>query len=224
MSREDKLKRLGKLKKTSTEENGLVIMSNGKEFLEALQAKIDQVKKAFETEVLVDVNTEELVKELKSLDKLVPEIKELISSIDEINIPEIPSSIELSNASEVVKTINNLNEVIKNFKIDFPEFPKIPKKIELSGINSLTNALQDITSQVDKYDAYKPADSDTKLESMQFHGFVNRAGNWFILRQVNIGAENQESKYRFATGKKDYETAWLERQKHKYVLYSEVKL
>lgn len=77
----------------------------------------------------------------------------------------------------------------------------------------LTN--QDASAFGNSYEGYKAADEADKVgdSTIRYHGFINRAGEWFIVRQTISGTTTD---YRFVKGDSAYTTAWTIRESQTY--------
>ena len=86
-------------------------------------------------------------------------------------------------------------------------------KIDLSPIE---NALKKSTPTKQEYELqnYKAQDMEDE-ESMQYVGFVNPEGQWYI---VQNDVEGNKLRYKF--GSKRYEVAWNKRTQHEYMIMS----
>ena len=128
---------------------------------------------------------------------------------------------ELNTLNEKISQLNDLVEsglIVKNLKdiekitsvtVDNLKDFKLPE-IKIPAAKVITN---------DIYDEYKAADSEYGGNTT-YHGFVNRAGKWFVLRQ-----NGEESvTYRYASGDGKYTQGWRNRNMLDYVLYSELVL
>lgn len=105
------------------------------------------------------------------------------------------------NSEKVISAIEalKLNPVIKVPEIKIPE-PKV---------KVVTN---------DLYDQYKASDYE-QTTSGSYTGFLDRNGNWFILRQSGLEGS---ATYRYVTGNKEYRDNWTKREILPYRLFSEV--
>ena len=117
-----------KLKKLQSKKAGknMVIVSNGEPFIEALSQKINQLKNVLGEEVGVDAA--DLIEQLSKIDKLAPNVEELIAAIDEIDIPK---TIELQGIEAISESLKKEVEALDAFAKK--EFPKL--KLELESIS-----------------------------------------------------------------------------------------
>lgn len=65
------------------------------------------------------------------------------------------------------------------------------------------------------YEGYRVSDEADKVgdSTIRYYGFVNRAGEWFIMRQTVSGTTTD---YRFVKGDSAYTTAWAARESQTY--------
>ena len=65
------------------------------------------------------------------------------------------------------------------------------------------------------YEGYKVSDEADKTadSTIRYYGFLNRKGEWFILRQTVTGTTTD---YRFVKGDAAYTTAWSARESQTY--------
>lgn len=104
MTREEKL---AKLKENQAAKN-MVIISDGEPFIQALEAKIGQLKDALG--VGVDINNlDELIEELAAINTLKPIVADLKLAIDAIEIPNIPDTIEVKGLDSLLKVCKDIS-------------------------------------------------------------------------------------------------------------------
>lgn len=96
-SREEKLKAL----ETAKASNGMVILTDGGPFIEALQSKIDSLKKTLGNGIDVNLNADELLESLSGVESLKPSVDALKAAIAKLDIPEIPDAIEIKGLEDL---------------------------------------------------------------------------------------------------------------------------
>ncbi len=71
------------------------------------------------------------------------------------------------------------------------------------------------------YDGYKVSDETDKAgdSTIRYYGFLNRRGEWFIMRQTVSGVT---SDYRFVKGDSAYTTAWAARESQTYDYFNTI--
>ena len=71
------------------------------------------------------------------------------------------------------------------------------------------------------YEGYKVSDEADKVgdATIRYYGFLNRAGEWFIMRQTSSGTT---SDYRFVKGDSAYTTAWTARESQTYDYFNTI--
>lgn len=71
------------------------------------------------------------------------------------------------------------------------------------------------------YEGYKVSDETDKAgdSTIRYYGFVNHAGEWFIMRQTVSGVT---SDYRFVKGDSAYTTAWAARESQTYNYFNTI--
>lgn len=188
---EDRQKKLAKLDN----------ISHRKEVLSALFSDddIDKIQQSLDTAYeKIDKAINE--KEYKAIDINSQQFQLLQSEVKALG--------ELINGGVNVNNLEPITKSIEKIKFVLPEI-KIPE-IKIPATKVITN---------DIYDEYKAADSEYG-ENTSYHGFLNRAGKWFILRQNG----DKVVSYRYATGEITYTQAWRERNLLDYSLYNEVQI
>lgn len=71
------------------------------------------------------------------------------------------------------------------------------------------------------YEGYKVADETDKAgdSTIRYYGFVNRRGEWFIMRQTVSGTTTD---YRFVKGDSAYTTAWTARESQTFDYFNTI--
>lgn len=71
------------------------------------------------------------------------------------------------------------------------------------------------------YEGYKVSDAANKAgdATIRYFGYVNRRGEWFILRQTVSGTT---ADYRFVKGDSAYTTAWAARETQTYDYFNTI--
>ena len=154
----------------------------------------------------ISIDVREFAEQVGTLNKVIQLVDNLVRSLESVYIPVIPKEIELKGAQELEAAIS--------------------RPVALKDLEKLTDAIANIRAETkvftsDIYDEYKAANSDYTNGSIIYHGFINRQGRWFVMRQ--LGTDKNVS-YKYASGTGSYEKSWLNRQSLDYVLYSEVGL
>lgn len=82
-------------------------------------------------------------------------------------------------------------------------------------------SLQDAFAFGSGYDGYKVSDEADKAgdSTIRYYGFINRAGEWFIMRQTVSGTTTD---YRFVKGDSAYTTAWAAREAQTYDYFNTI--
>ena len=135
------------------------------------------------------------------IEKFVDQVKDLVES-NKDNIPQ-------DNSNKIIQAINSLDlKPVVNIEKEQIVIPEPVVKV-------VTN---------DVYDEYKV--SDTKQDengSLIYHGFLNRAGKWFVLMQSG----DTNVAYRYASYKNNpitYRQAISNPSSLKFVYYNELEL
>lgn len=138
MSRADNLKQLEskKVAKKTT-----VTVTNGEPFLKALQSKIDELRKVLAVDVNVDID--DLVEQLKHIEKVAPLVEDLKNAVAGIELPE---QVKLTGFKELERIVNEHVESIKS--IPTLELPEANIKVDVETIGK--EQTEQITSTLEK--------------------------------------------------------------------------
>lgn len=111
--------RLEELKDIQAQKQGknMLIISDGGPFIEALQAKIAQMKESLASGVSVN-NLDELTEVIKQVVPLQKTIDDFMGTMKEFAIPEIPQSIKLEGHEEIASAIRGMKPEVKVLKED----------------------------------------------------------------------------------------------------------
>lgn len=123
---------------------------------------------------------------------------EHLSSLEGI----VKGALEKDNTEALTTALSNI-KIVSNTK---PEI-KMPK------INVPTPQVKVVNTNDDIYATYKASDTDIGEEN-SYYGFINKQGNWFILR-------NSGEAFRYTFGSTDYTKNWNTREQLGYGYYSE---
>lgn len=141
MNRHEKLQKLNENKG-----NGMVIMTDGAPFIKALEDKINDLKTALG--VSVDVDATELIEELKNIKLFVPAIKELIESLDGIEIPpipEIPKSITVDGLKDITKAFTDQIALLQRIaNIKMPDISVQVETINQKNADNVTKKINEL--------------------------------------------------------------------------------
>lgn len=149
--------------------------------------------------------------------------KSLNAVIDKLgSLAKLLTSSKVTVDSKLQKTIDNLSKSID--AIDFNPVVNVgaPQvtvpKVDTSGIEKvITNLLnQDDDENGLDLDDYMAHDLDEMEQGVQYVGFVNPKGNWYIVK--NVEAENT---LRYAFGNDAYADFWPRASQLEYTLLSE---
>ncbi len=142
--REDKLKRLEQKKPG----NDMVVIANGAQFIEALQGKIEELRKALAVDI--EVNLDDLITEMKYIENISPAVKSLQDTLNSLSIPEVItltgiSSLEklLSDHLKAIKQIPELKLPEANIKVDV-------QQIGQEHVKEITNKVDELIQSIEK--------------------------------------------------------------------------
>jgi hypothetical protein len=149
----------------------------------------------------------------KKLDKqVVDAISTLGSIVGAIKL------VRISNDSETKQALADISNILKgiNFSpVINVSAPKVTVQERDIDFNPLINALnKEVPSDDDPLSGYKAQDINNDDPNIQYVGFVNSAGEWYII-------ENSDSSLRYKFGKSKYLSAFKDCAKQSYKLYSE---
>lgn len=171
----------------------MMIVTDGEVFTEVLQKKIDNLKNVVEQGV--EIKDDKFVAELKSIAELIAEMAKAYKGIN--------ANLNTDKLTKAIKSIE-LNTNVTIPKIDIP-----------------TPSVKVVTNDI--YDEYKVSDTIDSDGSTIFHGFMNRTGKWFILRQSG----DKNIAYRYATSgvnNMGYEEAIKSPNALRYQYYNEITI
>lgn len=131
MNRADKLAKLDSDKAAK----GMVIVSNGEPFVEALQKKIDNLKATLGEGVEI-TNLDDLVDQLGVLQSFQSEVKHLKQAIGEIKLPE---SVEVKGLESLVESIKRIASKKEKDVV-----------VEAVDLSPVTKAIVDLTLKVEQ--------------------------------------------------------------------------
>lgn len=150
---------------------------------------------------------------LKEFSKQKTDFAKAVESLNKSigSFPKIPSKIELSDPKDYTENFKELNETLG--KIDIKPDPPIVN-VEAPDLKPIKEAVEKSKTplQLD-LSTYHAQDLDEMEEGIQYVGFTNPDGYWYILKN-NIG----ENTMRYKFGKKDYADAWRYASTFRYYL------
>lgn len=164
--------------------------------------------------------TTKLVDAIKALDdsdqdaKEIQELKGVVSSLTQLK-----KSIDSGN-SDLKKSIDTLNKSIKSLEmrpiVNLPEV-KIPK-VDLSPIQDVLEHYftEEESEEEINLDNYRAQDIDNTNPDIQYIGFLNPSGNWYIIENDVFG-----NRMRYLFGDDDYIEAFSTASLHMYFLLNE---
>jgi hypothetical protein len=149
----------------------------------------------------------------KKLDKQVVEAISALSSI----VGAI-KQVRISNDSETKQALADIANILKGINlspvINVPA-PKVTVQERKIDFDPLINALnKEVPLDDDPLSGYKAQDINNDDPNIQYVGFINSTGEWYII-------ENNDSSLRYKFGKKNYLEAFKDCAKQSYKLYSE---
>lgn len=137
MNRLDELKDLQARKQAGS----MVIMTNGEEFIEALETKIAQLKDVLS--VGIDVRgVDSVIRELEYVNTLQPLVSDLHKAIKSIRFPDPPKyqkSVDIHGLDDFIREIKNINRTVRIDWFNKEHMSEITGKLE-----ALTGAVKDI--------------------------------------------------------------------------------
>jgi chromosome segregation ATPase len=169
----------------------------------------------------IDGLTSKLVEAIKGLDdseqdaKEIQELKGVVSSLTVLK-----KSIDSGN-SDLKKSLDSLTKSIKalgmNPTVNVPEtkIPKVDLKPLQATLEQYLSKDEDDEDGID-LDDYYAQDIDNTNPDMQYVGFVNPEGNWYIIENDVKG-----NKLRYVFGTLNYEEAFAQASMFTYMLLNE---
>jgi hypothetical protein len=134
MNRKDKLKSLNANKAAK----GMMIITDGEPFVEAIGSKIQELKEALG--VGVDFNNlDELIESMESIKALHDPVTELKQAISNIEIPAMPKSVKIDGLDSLVKATQQLAKKKDIQKVDITSLTPITEQV-----SNLINAIEAI--------------------------------------------------------------------------------
>lgn len=166
------------------------------------------------TALLTDV--EEILREKEiQLDhkKILEDQRDKLLNINE-SLDEVPAKISdsIDKALNLIVEANhiNLNEIITKIEAIKPvvtvKSPIVPEPT--------------VIKEDDIFSIYKPADTDEQ-ESVKYYGYLAKDGSWFIMRE---SGSDERKRYRYASGKGNFEESFNNRKKIDYDYIDKVVL
>lgn len=142
----------------------------------------------------------------ETVDKHLQSINgEIVDKIEVIN------NVTVTGLEDVAKAIEKIEQPVPVVNVTAPEVKVSPNiKIEPAIVNE------------DVYARYKRVNSSVEPDGI-YHGFVNKAGNWFIQRETENPNETEASS-RYTAGATDFKANWNKRKYLDYVTFDEVDI
>jgi len=169
----------------------------------------------------VATNLTELLKSIaiasKDIDKSgVKEVRELFDNLlgELSSLPERVAETDKSEA--LIPYLEEVARSVKAIRLN-PSITVSPSKLDLSGLEkTLKEALQTPEAKGIDLDDYKAHDIDNTDPNIQYIGFVNESGAWYIMENNSL-----ENSLRYKFGKNRYSTAWPKAATFGYRILSE---
>jgi len=186
------------------------------------QASEDTNKqKAFVDSIgLVSSDIRELLASLETsgAKKLDKRVVDAISSL--ASIVEALNAVKIENDADVKLALGEIASILKNMdmkpvvRVDAPKITLNEKEVNFDPLLKALN--RETVSDDDPLVGYKAQDINNDDPHVQYIGFVNSKGNWYII-------ENNEttSSLRYVFGKDKYSEAFKNITKLRYKLFSE---
>lgn len=125
----ERSEKLAKLKKRDAGKSNLLVVGNGNDFVEILEATVGELKTSLGNGVALN-NLDDLLDQLSVLQSFQKEVKDLRDSIKAIKLPE---SVKIEGLDELVASIKVISEkkVPKAEKLDPAPFVEISEKVTI---------------------------------------------------------------------------------------------
>lgn len=140
------------------------------------------------------------------LKQLTESMAKLGEHLSDIKSPIVNVDVDNSEIAEAIKSIK-MPDVIVNpqIKVDVPkqEAPVVVVKDE------------------DIYARYRRVNSEIGRQG-EYHGFVDKDGNWFI--QLESSADNGPDRTRYFVGDGQFSAGWPKRESYTYKAYDKVTI
>lgn len=156
----------------------------------------------------------------RSLEKQIEALRQAIESQEPIDLTDITDKLtELSESLRLEPLFKSLEESIHatslnlSKKTNTPDFSKL-----LESIKQIKQPVVKVATKADNIlDEYNPSDMEVG-DVTSYYGFLHPTGKWYIMRQNGTASVN----FRYATGVREYTTAWRNKENHTYSLFDEV--
>ena len=186
------------------------------------QGKLDSDKEQAFTDSLEGVSADIRVLlaslETSGAKKLDKQVVDAISTLG--TIVQALSTLKVESDSEVKDTLKTIADSLSN--LDVRPVVNVPKaqvtvqerKIDFDPLINALNKEPAKETDDDPLAGYKAQDINNDDPNIQYVGFVNAQGNWYII-------QNDDSSLRYKFGSKGYTRAFKDCAKLSYKLYSE---
>lgn len=123
----DRSEKLAKLKKRDGSKSNLLVVGNGQDFVEILEATVGELKSSLGNGVAIN-NLDDLLDQLSVLQSFQKEVKDLRDSIKAIDLPE---SVKIEGLDELITSIKVIasKKEVKAEKLDTAPFIDISTKV-----------------------------------------------------------------------------------------------
>jgi hypothetical protein len=169
----------------------------------------------------VATNLTELLKSIaiarQDLDKSgISEIKDTFEMLLSA-MSDLPDKVAATDKSdELIPYLKDVSAAVRSIRFN-PNVTVTPAKVDLT---SLENTLKEVLSTPEAegidLECYKAHDIDNTDPNIQYVGFVNESGAWYIMENNSL-----ENSLRYKFGKKNYQTAFPKASTFGYRILSE---
>jgi len=132
-------------------------------------------------------------------------------------LSDLPERVAATDKSEeLIPYLEDVARAVKAINIS-PNVTVTPSKVDLSGLEkTLKEALSTPEAEGIDLDDYRAHDIDNTDPNIQYIGFVDESGAWYIMENNSL-----ENSLRYKFGKGKYQTAWPKAATFGYLILSE---
>lgn len=131
------------------------------------------------------------------------------------NILESVSAAQTQAVEQQSSILENIARYLKNPpKLPTPQVNITERELDLGGVEKALKTLA--PKKTTDLSGYRAIDLDNAPDGVQYVGFQNASGGWYILQN-----DDRNNTIRYYFGKGDYATAWDEKYSHDYKTLSE---
>lgn len=153
------------------------------------------------------------VEQIGHITKLMGEFRSLVDTVQQSNTEQ---------ADRIISAVNDLKAIISDQKPIVVPAPNVRLTEKVTDFSPLIKELKTIfapakvAKQGINLNEYRAIDLDNASDGVQYVGFQDSRGNWYILQN-----DDRNNTIRYYFGKESYAQAWDEKYGHNYKTLSE---